>query len=310
MSFDLNFPRASGRMIARGVIKASEEDFYVEELMNPDLSNDGEHAWLWVEKIGQNTEYVAGLLADFSKVKKMDVGFSGMKDRWAQTRQWFSIYLGAKSEPIWRDFEVEGVRILKTARHYKKLRRGEHQGNHFKIIVRELTDDESLISGLEAIKKQGFPNYYGPQRFGYHGANLERGIRYFNGEIKASRSQRSFYLSAARSYLFNLNLADAVKSGRWLEDTIGGPLYGDSQEGVVPVSGDEQGYLDQNPVLAKGIHKNRLKLDRRSYCIVPVSMFWNQEGDMLSLNFDLPTGIFATSLLAEILDYRVLLGEA
>jgi len=39
-------------------------------------------------------------------------------------------------------------------------------------------------------------------------------------------------------------------------------------------------------------------------------MCWEQEGDMLTLGFDLPTGIFATSLLAEFLNYRVLLGEA
>lgn len=167
-----------------------------------------------------------------------------------------------------------------------------------------------LSTNLEFIQKQGFPNYYGPQRFGYHGANLERGARYFAGEIKASRSQRSFYLSAARSYLFNLNLADAVNNETWHSDTVGGPLYGDPQEGVVPLSSAERLHLEKQPSLAKGIHKNRLKLDRRSYCIVPTSMCWELEGDMLSLNFDLPTGIFATSLLAEFLNFRVLLGEA
>jgi len=292
------------------VIKTKVEDFYVEEMMNPALANKGEHAWLWLEKKGQNTEYVAGLLARFADVKKMDVGFSGMKDRWAQTRQWFSVYLGSKPDPDWGAFDVEGVRILKYARHIKKLRRGEHQANHFKIVARDVSECEDLLAGLACIQKQGFPNYYGPQRFGYHGANLERGARYFEGEIKASRSQRSFYISAARSYLFNLNLAGAVQGGWWLEDTLGGPLYGDSQPGVMPLSIEEQAILDQHPVLAKGIHKNRLKLERRSYSIVPSAMSWKLEGDMLSLEFDLPTGIFATSLLAEVLNFSVLLGEA
>ncbi|MFT6122043.1 MAG: tRNA pseudouridine13 synthase [Oleiphilaceae bacterium] len=310
MSFDLDFPRASKEVPAQGVIKAGVADFYVEELMDPVLANEGEHTWLWIEKEGQNTEYVAGLLAEYSGVKKMDVGFSGMKDRWAQTRQWFSIYLGAKSEPDWSAFDEEGVRIIKLGRHVKKLRRGEHRGNRFKIIVRDLVEFACLSTNLEFIQKQGFPNYYGPQRFGYHGANLERGARYFAGEIKASRSQRSFYLSAARSYLFNLNLADAVNNETWHSDTVGGPLYGDQQEGVAPLSSPERLYLDNHPSLAKGIHKNRLKLERRSYCIVPASMCWEQEGDMLTLGFDLPTGIFATSLLAEFLNYRVLLGEA
>lgn len=310
MNFDLNFPKASKETSMQGVIKSKEHDFYVEELMSPTLANEGEHAWLWIEKVGQNTEYVAGLLAEFAGVKKMDVGFSGMKDRWAQTRQWFSIYLGSKPEPEWCKFQVEGVQILKNTRHLKKLRRGEHHANRFKIIVRELTDFEGVDSSLERIQKHGFPNYYGPQRFGYHGANLERGARYFEGEIKASRSQRSFYLSAARSYLFNLNLAEAVKNNTWHSDTIGGPLYGDLQAGIEPLTPVELTYLEKNPALAKGIHKNRLKLERRPFCIVPTSMCWALEDDMLSLNFDLPTGIFATSLLAEFMSYRVLLGEA
>jgi len=310
MSFDLNFPRASKEAPANGVIKTKVEDFYVEELMEPVLANEGEHAWLWIEKEGQNTEYVAGLLAEFAGVKKMDVGFSGMKDRWAQTQQWFSIYLGARPEPDWDAFNAEGVRILKKGRHLKKLRRGQHYANRFKIIVRELTECESLLTNLESVQQQGFPNYYGPQRFGNHGANLDRGVRYFEGEIKASRSQRSFYLSAARSYLFNLNLAAAVNHDQWHCDAVGGPLYGDQQEGVAPLSSAEKRYLEEHPSLAKGIHKNRLKLERRSYSIVPSSMCWEQEGDMLTLSFDLPTGIFATSLLAEFLNYRVLLGEA
>jgi tRNA pseudouridine13 synthase len=310
MSFDLNFPRAISLAPAQGAIKASVEDFYVEELMSLQLAEEGEHVWLWVEKQGQNTEYVAGLLAGFAKVKTMDVGFSGMKDRWAQTRQWFSIYLGAKTEPDWTQFDAEGVSILKTGRHLKKLRRGEHTGNHFKIVVRGLKDYENISANLESIKSEGFPNYYGLQRFGYHGENLNRGARYFDGEIKASRSQRSFYLSAARSFLFNLNLAEAVVQGSWRDSANGGPLYGDPQEGVVPLTEGEQVYLDKYPALAKGIHKNRLKLERRSYCVVPSAMLWSLEGDMLSLEFNLPTGVFATSLLSEILDYHVELGQA
>lgn len=310
MSFDLDFPRAVCLAPAQGVIKASVEDFYVEELMPLQLAEQGEHVWLWVEKEGQNTEYVAGLLASFAKVKKMDIGFSGMKDRWAKTRQWFSIYLGAKAEPDWAQFDAEGVSIFKTGRHLKKLRRGEHTGNHFKITVRGLKNYKYVAANLERIKSEGFPNYYGPQRFGYHGENLNRGARYFEGEIKASRSQRSFYLSAARSFLFNLNLAEAVQQGTWRDSSFGGPLYGDPQEGVAPLTKGEQAYLDEYPALAKGIHKNRLKLERRSYCVVPSAMLWNLEGDMLSLEFDLPTGVFATSLLSEFLDYRVELGQA
>lgn len=308
MQYDLNFPRASELDPASGVIKAQPEGFYVEEMMAPTIEQEGEHVWIWLEKIGQNTEYLAGQLANFSGVKKMDVGFSGLKDRWAVTRQWFSVYLGSKPEPVWFDFEHEGVNILKIGRHLKKLRRGEHHANYFKIEVRELSEDKSLEQSLQTIKQNGFPNYFGPQRFGFEGANLERGERYFEGRIKASRSQRSFYLSAARSFLFNLNLANAVNQKTWLEDKIGGPLYGDIHEGIELLSENEQQILDQFPAFAKGIHKNRLRLDRRPFCVVPEAMSWVKEGGMLTLEFTLPKGVFATSLLSEMLNYRVAQG--
>ena len=309
MKFNLTFPRFNKTQPASGVIKTQVEDFYVEELMDPDLSNEGEHVWLWVEKSGQNTEYVAGHIARFANVKKMDVGFSGQKDRWAKTRQWFSVYLGVKPEPNWQDLGLEHVLVLKTARHSKKLRRGEHRANHFKIVVRELKETESLVLALEAIKENGFPNYYGMQRFGIQGANLERGERYFEGEIKASRSQRSFYLSAARSFLFNLNLARTIDHGLWLSDEIGGPLYGDPQDNVASLSEIESQVLGDYPSLAKGIHKNRLKLERRKYRIMPESISWTLDTDTLSLEFTLPTGIFATSLLSEMIEFTVGLGE-
>jgi len=305
MPHNLNFPRASKLAPAIGLIKVKPEDFYVEEMMSPELAQAGEHVWLWLEKVGQNTEYLAGQLAQFAGVKKMDVGFSGLKDRWAVTRQWFSIYLGAKPEPEWSAFKHEGVTILKSARHLKKLRRGEHQANHFKIVVRSLSQDQNLEKALQQLMLEGFPNYFGPQRFGFEGANLERGERYFEGQIKASRSQRSFYLSAARSFLFNLNLANAVTNDFWLEDEIGGPLYGDMREGIEPLTDLEHSILNQFPALAKGIHKNRLTLERRAYRVIPEAMSWVQESGMLALEFTLPTGVFATSLLSELLSYSV-----
>jgi tRNA pseudouridine13 synthase len=309
MNYDLNFPRASQIEPARGMIKQQAEDFYVEEMMSPELSGEGEHVWLWVEKIGQNTEYLAGQIASFANVKKMDVGFSGQKDRWAKTRQWFSVYLGAKPEPDWSQFDFESVVILSHTRHSKKLRRGEHYANYFKLVITQLENSDNLDTLLSDVKKNGYPNYYGPQRFGNHGANLERGERYFEGEIKASRSQRSFYLSAARSYLFNLNLARHVESGEWLENSEGGPLYGDSQRQVVPLNQVEIDILEAHPSLKKGIHQNRLKLERRPYKVMPENMSWHIDGGQVRIEFTLPTGVFATSLLAEAFTISVGLGE-
>lgn len=306
--FNLDFPRSNNDLPSIGVIKERVEDFYVEEVLEHALSGEGEHVWLWLEKKGQNTEYVAEKIAQFANVKLMDVGFSGLKDRWAVTRQWFSVYLGKKPEPDWEALNLDGVEILKHTRHLKKLRRGEHSANKFKIIVRSLKSTQHLESSLTKIASQGFPNYFGMQRFGIKGSNLERGERFFSGKIKASRSQRSFYLSAARSYLFNLNLAERVQDLSCLKDTLGGPLYGDELQGVNELSDAERDVLNSYPIFADAIHKNRLKLERRPYFIIPDQLNWEIDSNMLSLSFILPPGCFATSLLSEFLDYQVGLG--
>jgi tRNA pseudouridine13 synthase len=308
--FNLDFPRASGTPPAKGLIKERVEDFYVEESLVPELAGKGEHVWLWLEKQGQNTEYVAEKIAQFANVKIMDVGFSGLKDRWAVTRQWFSVYLGNKPEPVWSELGLEGVEILKHDRHLKKLRRGEHLANKFKIVVRSLERAEKIEDNLESIAKVGFPNYFGAQRFGINGANLERGERFFSGKIKASRSQRSFYLSAARSFLYNLNLANAIRDKTWLSCSLGGPLYGDETLGINELSELERVVLKEYPVFADAIHKNRLKLERRPYAIVPESFTWELIDNTLQLSFLLPSGCFATSLISELMEYDIGLGAA
>jgi tRNA pseudouridine13 synthase len=308
-SFSLKFPRVNKEPVSSGVIKSKTADFYVEEIMRPELSGEGEHVWLWLEKDGQNTEYVAGQLARYAQVKKMDVGLSGLKDRWAVTRQWFSVYLGNKPEPDWALFECEGVKVLRFARHNKKLRRGEHSANLFKLVIRDIVDPNNLDALLQSVRDRGFPNYFGPQRFGFNGANLDRGALYFEGKIKASKSQRSFYLSAARSYLYNLNLARCIEEESWLDESEGGPLYGDEVPGKNELTEIERALLESYSAFKKGIHQNRLKLERRPYVVVPQEMTWKLEGDKLELTFELPTGVFATSLLAEVLELSQGLGE-
>lgn len=289
--------RANARPLVTGVIKLEPEDFYVEELLDLELSGSGEHLYLFIEKVGQNTEFVAKQLAKFFKVREMDVGFSGLKDRWAVTRQWFSIYV---RNQIFDDLSIdgiEGVSLIKSDRHTRKLRRGEHRGNAFRIKVRELSNPKSLIDPLIEIKERGFPNYFGVQRFGRESQNLERAKQWFSGEIKASRSQRSFYLSAARSHLFNIMLSEKIEDGSWLEES--GPLYGDPAEGVEPMTSEEEAFFERFPELVAGLHKNRMTLARRPYRMRADNLSWEVEGDLLILCFELGAGAFATSLLAE-----------
>ncbi|MDX1450955.1 MAG: tRNA pseudouridine(13) synthase TruD [Oleiphilaceae bacterium] len=303
-NYSLDFPRAFSNERPGGVIKRHPEDFVVEELMPASFSGEGEHDYLWIEKTGQNTDYVARQLARYAGVREMDVGFSGLKDRHAVTRQWFSVYRRGASSIHWGELSLEGVTLLEQTRHQSKLRRGQHDGNRFQIKVRDIGYwDESQENILKNLGDIGFPNYFGRQRFGRDGENLVRGARFFAGEIKASRSQRGYYLSAARAYLFNCCLARCLKDGSWSQAEAAGPLFGDPQDGVAAINSDEESILQQYPELACGIHKNRMKLERRAYCVRPCSFEAERDGDVLTLVFELPAGAFATTLLEELVAY-------
>src|SRR5210317_1968524 len=92
MDFQLDFRRGwSARSDLGGKIKAEPADFVVEEQFDEAFSGEGEHLYLQIRKIGQNTHWVAEQLAKMAGVRSKDVGYAGRKDRFAITTQWFSV---------------------------------------------------------------------------------------------------------------------------------------------------------------------------------------------------------------------------
>lgn len=89
-------PRAYGEPLGSAVLKATAEDFQVDEVLDIPLTGDGEHLWIWVEKRGLNTEEAARRIAKAAGVPLRTVSYAGLKDRQALTRQWFSIQLPGK----------------------------------------------------------------------------------------------------------------------------------------------------------------------------------------------------------------------
>ncbi|HET8707128.1 MAG TPA: tRNA pseudouridine(13) synthase TruD, partial [Pseudomonadales bacterium] len=153
--------------VATATIKKTPEDFVVSEILGFEPSGEGEHVLLWIEKAGFNSEYLAKKIAKLAGVKPFDVGYCGMKDRHAVTRQWYSVHLPGKPAPDWRHLEGTTLKVLRAERHNKKLKRGIHEGNHFEIILRDIQGDKAHIETLLLkTKEQGTPNYFGPQRFG------------------------------------------------------------------------------------------------------------------------------------------------
>lgn len=198
------WPHACGEAPVRARLRATRAAFQVEELLGFEPDGEGEHCCLWVEKEGVNTAEVARRLARFAGIREADVSWSGMKDRHAITRQWFSLHL-LKREVDWRDWADPSVRLLQVSRHSRKLRRGTHRGNRFVIRLDDIEGDLSAFEArLDQIGQQGVPNYFGPQRFGRDGNNIEAARQWLAaGRPRKPRHLQALWLSSLRSLLFN-----------------------------------------------------------------------------------------------------------
>jgi tRNA pseudouridine13 synthase len=209
-------PRAHGAPLATATLRAEPEDFLVEEDLGFAPAGDGQHLLLKVRKRNANTAWVAEQLARLAGCPQRDVGYAGLKDRRAVAVQWFS--LPRPRAPL--DLELlrgEGFEVLEMQPHNRKLPRGALAGNGFLIRLRALAGSGAQLAGalaerLEVIRRAGVPNYFGPQRFGRDGANLER----MAVPMRSLRpAERGFVLSAARSVIFNAVLAQRVQQGSW-----------------------------------------------------------------------------------------------
>ena len=150
---------AYGGQAGHCLFKSKHEDFRVEEELPFEPEGEGEHSLLFVEKSGENTDWVAGRLADYAGIKRQAVSYAGRKDRQGITRQWFCVTLPGQDDPDWSRLPLENVKVLKQARHRKKLRTGALKGNQFVITLREVSASKDKLEALLAkIKESGVPN--------------------------------------------------------------------------------------------------------------------------------------------------------
>lgn len=336
--FELLGPRAHGEPCGTAVLKAVAEDFQVDEVLDIPLSGDGEHLWLWVEKRQLNTEEAARRLARAAGVPLKAISFAGLKDRQALTRQWFSLHLPGKVDPDLRAAQDDSLVLLRQVRHSRKLQRGAHSANGFRLRLTALqADPERLEARLLRIREQGIPNYYGPQRFGFDGGNVLE-ARHFAGQkrLPEQRNRRSRLLSAARSLIFNRALAERVARGDWNRAQVGdllaftdsrsffpageaecqdprlalldlhptGPLWGGGASAVgAQIAALEQRAADSEPALRDWLVMADMAHERRILRLPITGLTWHYPApDILQLEFVLPSGCFATSLVRELVE--------
>jgi len=322
--------------VGQGSVRQSSSDFQVTETLDYELCGAGEHDFLWLEKLDANTAWVAGELAKYAGIRESDVGYAGLKDRHAVTRQWFSVRRPSSAGTNWNDFELPGVKILDLSRHGRKLRRGAHSGNRFRIAVRDVdVTPDQLDQRLSLMRRDGVPNYFGEQRFGRDGNNLQLAGDLFDGR-KMRRAKRSIALSAARSFLFNHILQQRVQDGSWnqliegesacldgsnsiftvervdqelqrrceeLDIHPGGALWGSGE----PSTSGEVLALEQAAVLPFGNIRRGLeslaRQSRRALRLAVLDLAWEIDGNTVWLEFGLTSGGYATAVLREFVRY-------
>lgn len=311
-SWSLDWPRPLGGPAIRADFRTEPEDFQVDELAAP-AREEGEHVYLHIRKRGANTGWVAQKLAELAGVRSQDVGFFGLKDRHAVTTQWFSVWLAQKPEPEWNALNDDEIQVLQHFRGARKLRRGEHSGNRFRIRLRNIRGDRDQAEQVLAKVPAGVPNYFGEQRFGHNGGNLNLVERIVSEQgagrrRKIPRNQKAFAMSAARSWLFNQVLAARVEQGNWQlamdgepEKVATGPLWG---RGKNLAEGGQLALEDQ--VMAPWspwrdwLEHCGLTQERRPLVLQPQGFRHGWEGEDLILEFALPPGAFATAVLREV----------
>ena len=329
---------AYGGPLGSAQLKSSADDFCVSEQLGFDPTGSGEHVFLRIQKRDLNTQDVLDKVQRFARIKPRQLGYCGLKDKLAITRQWFSVHLPAGGEPDWCGLNDEQLQVLDVSRHQRKLRVGVHKSNRFDIRLRAVgVAAEHLQQRCELLAQRGFPNYFGAQRFGFNNANLDAARRLFvqpaNPRKKPGRRQR-IYLSAARAYIFNVLASSRVADGSWIEASAGdvfqldgsgslfrepvtsdivarvsqgdlhitGPLWGDGEllSGGA-VAKREQDAADSHADLASGLIAVGMRQQRRALRARAQRLHWELQGDQLLLQFELGRGCYATSLLRELL---------
>lgn len=232
-------------MKPRGTLKATPDDFVVEEIAAYEPSGEGDHLFVTFRKRDRTTHDVARDLALVAGADARDVGVAGIKDKRAVTTQTISIPVRAGDDGAAQrvaSASLEGVTVLDVRRHVHKLRTGHLTANRFEIVIRDLPGDRiaSLVDAFTELAKSGVPNAFGPQRFGNDGLNAERARAWLRGEARPPRSPkaRRFDFSALQSRIFNDVLEARIARGGF-RATMAGDVLKKTDTGGLFVSTDE-----------------------------------------------------------------------
>jgi tRNA pseudouridine13 synthase len=321
-----------------GRLSDRPEDFVVDEVLPFEPSGSGEHFLVRVCKRGFTTQDAVRLIARAAGVGANEIGSAGMKDKHAITTQWLSTPARGVPPEGW-DLP-DGLTLVQWAPHNRKLRTGQQLGNRFTIELVGVSEDalaraSAICSRLES---EGLPNYFGEQRFGRGGDNLEQAFRWLTtGPVRGRQAHfyQKLYPSVLQSEVFNRYVSRRRELGMGhllqgevvrlqgtaamfvVEDPSAelprltardihptGPLPGPK---IKPASGEAE-QLEREILEDVGLGESELTRlgdaapgARRDVMIYPgpIELAQPAEG-RLRLSFYLPSGSFATQLVREL----------
>jgi len=331
----------NGKPEASAKMRVECEDFRVSENLSFEPVGSGYHSLVYIRKNNRNTQDILSWLAETCAVSERDIGYCGQKDKRAITEQWLSVPGNDVDECLKSADSIEGIEVLSIVPHDKKLRIGAHRSNSFEIVLKEFDGNHEYVKHrLQSIQQTGFPNYFGPQRFGRDGKNALYGRMLLQNKRfrKAKGVRQKLQVSALRSQLFNTIVSCSLSSSTYdvLQEHDVLMIDGSHSHFVADQSDDlelrlknmavhktaplwgrpdrhlpERLYQRELEILADFqedallLESRRFDMTRRAVRAVARNLQWEFGDSQLILKFELDPGVFATSLLRELVDFEV-----
>nr|MBX2850343.1 tRNA pseudouridine(13) synthase TruD [Phycisphaeraceae bacterium] len=247
-----------------GVLKQRNEDFLVEEQPLYEPCGEGEHVYLFIEKNGLTTTEAVHRIARGFHMHRRNIGYAGLKDKHAVTRQHVSLWLpGVEEERIVEGVQringvQEKVKILWHEKHTNKLKRGHHGGNRFVIRLRDVEPTHVVRAKqvLDIMAKRGVPNYIGDQRFGYRQNSHRTGKALLLGDsqavvqemLEADAPSESEYVRQGREHVRAGEYEEALevwpKTLRYDRQLLDALRQGKSpKDAVIAIDGNQRAFL-------------------------------------------------------------------
>jgi tRNA(Glu) U13 pseudouridine synthase TruD len=151
-------------------------------------AQDGGKKYLWMTMRKEDADFFTsiGAVARALSISSKDLGYAGTKDRRAVTSQTISVPAEKEKDARKLAGSIPGLSFSDFRLRNRAIRLGEHEGNAFEITVRNVGKSERarVEKKLKLVKKEGFVNFFGQQRFGsVSGGNAQIGKMLVLGDI-------------------------------------------------------------------------------------------------------------------------------